>query len=70
MERPGQYRLASEGLCAGGRGGSAATPVERARRYDCSRPTVGGEGKPVRVRRGPATVIGDASRTAPHGASH
>jgi hypothetical protein len=23
---------------------------------------VGGDGKPVRIRRGPATVIGDASR--------
>src|SRR3954449_11275963 len=27
---------------------------------------VGGQGKPVRIRRGPATVTGDATRTGAH----
>src|ERR1700677_138679 len=33
-------------------------------RYDPASFRVGGDGKPVRIRRGPATVIGDANRNA------
>jgi hypothetical protein len=33
--------------------------------YDTDIQTVGGEGKPVRIRRGPATVTGDAHRGVP-----
>ena len=36
----------------------------------CSLNQVGGEGKPVRIRRGPATVTGDAHRGAPVARSH